>query len=66
MVEFERNQHEMKFAPEIHGVNLKGSKKPIIVKGKNKARMNRLEQRLDYLNADQYGTLADMQNNGAE
>ena len=28
-IEFERNQHEMRFYPEVHEVNLKGSKHPI-------------------------------------
>jgi len=65
-IEFERNMHEMKFAPEIHEVNTRGSKKPIVSKGKNKARMQRLEQRLDYLNADQYETLVDMEGNGVD
>jgi len=32
-IEFEKNVHEMKFAPEIHEVNLRGTKNPIVAKG---------------------------------
>ena len=28
-IEFEKNVHEMRFAPEIHEINYKGSKNPI-------------------------------------
>ena len=29
-IEFERSQHEMRFAPEVHEVNHAGTKKPMI------------------------------------
>ena len=29
-IEFERNLHEMRFAPEVHEVNHAGTKKPLI------------------------------------
>lgn len=36
-IEFERNVHEMRFAPEIHEVNLRGTKHPIVAKAADKA-----------------------------
>jgi len=35
-IEFERNQHEMRFAPEIHEVNTRGLRKPIVAKSSAK------------------------------
>ena len=56
--------HEMRFAPEIHEINYKGSKNPIAsqTKGKRAGLRNRLEEKLDYLNSGQFGTLADNPN----
>ena len=28
-IEFEKNQHEMLFTPEVHEINVRGTKKPI-------------------------------------
>lgn len=53
----------MKFAPEIHAVNLRGTNKPIVTKGSKQAMRERLQGKLDYLNAGNYGTLVDAQSN---
>ena len=53
----------MRFAPEIHEVNLRGTKKPIIAskmaKSMGQAMRDRLQEKLNFLNAGQFGTLAD-------
>ena len=51
-IEFEKNIHEMRFAPEIHEINHRGTKKPI--KRAGQGLRGRLEQKLDYLNSGQF------------
>ena len=61
-IEFERNVHEMKFAPEIHEVNLRGTKNPIVAAKTNKAALamrQRMAEKMDFLNTGAFGTLAD-------
>ena len=54
--------HEMKFAPEIHEVNLRGTKNPIVAAKTNKAALamrQRMAEKMDFLNTGAFGTLAD-------
>ncbi len=50
----------MRFAPEIHAINLRGTQHPIVTKSNKKARGKN-----DYLNGPNYGTMADQANNPA-
>lgn len=51
----------MLFTPEVHEINVRGTKKPI--KGgsskKGGQMRGRMQDKLDYLNANQFNTLAD-------
>lgn len=59
----------MRFAPEIHEVNLKGTRQPIKCKMSRKVEMGlrqRLQDKLNFLNAGQFGTLADGEGAGED
>ena len=62
-IDYERNHHEMRFAPEIHEINTRGTKRPIVAQGTKRggpsARVHG-----EFLNNGQFGTLADSQADG--
>jgi len=64
-IEFERNQQEMRFAPEVHEINHFGTKKPKIKSPLSKKAAaglrSRMQEKLNFLNVGQNGTLADSQ-----
>ena len=52
----------MIFTPEVHAINLRGTKKPIVSSTAKKigaALKNQLHEKLNFLNAGNFGTLAD-------
>lgn len=61
-IEYERNHHEMRFAPEIHEINTRGTKRPIVAQGPKRGPSARVHG--DFLNSGQIGTLADNQMDG--
>lgn len=53
----------MKFAPEVHEVNLKGTKNPVVKPSLSKkvgaGLRNRLQEKLNFMNQGNFNTLAD-------
>ena len=61
-IEYDKNHHEMRFAPEVHEINNKGTKNPIKSSMSKKVGLglrNRLQEKLGFLNEGQFNTLAD-------
>lgn len=61
-IEFEKNHHEMLFSPEVHAINLRGTKNPIksnVGKKVGSVLRDRLNEKLNFLNTGQFNTLAD-------
>lgn len=59
----------MRFAPEIHEVNLKGTRQPIKSKMARKMEVGlrqRMQDKLNFLNQGQFGTLADGEGAGED
>lgn len=55
----------MRFAPEIHEVNLRGTKHPIVAKATDKgalAMRRRMEEKMNMMNSGNFGNLADQHN----
>lgn len=68
-IEFEKNRHELRFRPEVHEVNVTGSKRPILSARPSKrptGLRQRMQEKLEYLNAGINGTLADNPEIGTE
>ena len=61
-IEFERNMHEMRFAPEIHEVNLRGTRHPIVAKATDKTALAMRRRMEDKMNSGNFGNLADQHN----
>ena len=51
----------MRFAPEVHEIDLKGRRQPIKSKTSKRALRDRMNAKMDFLNQGQYQTLADGQ-----
>lgn len=52
----------MRFAPEIHEVNLRGTRHPIVAKATDKASLAMRRRMEEKMNAGDYGNFADQHN----